>query len=661
VILRRGASLLPLLLASAPLLGGQRVPPVASYTIEASLDREHGLSGKESVTFVNRTRSRAEELRFHLYLNAFRNERSTWLKETAGRSARGPLPKAREERFGWVEANRIATADGTDLTPGMRYESPDDGNPDDRTVLVVPLASPVEPGQTARFEIDFSGKLPRVVARTGWKDDFVMGAQWFPKLGVLTDAGWNCHQFHGPTEFFSDFGDYDVTLTLPGEMKGKIGATGALVEEAEIAGGLVRARFVATDVHDFAFTACARYEVYRDVFSRKGFPNVTLLLLLQPDHRAVKERYFRAAKEGLAHYGEWFVPYPYPTLTIVDPPWGSGAGGMEYPTLFTAGARWLSPKDVLSPEGLTVHEFGHQIFYGLLASNEFEEAHLDEGFTSYATARTMHEAWGDPPLERRFFGIPFVFGSVRVPIEADGDAYRSWQLSTRSDSASQVSFRTLDSAATRANAYSKTALVLASCERTLGAEVWGRVLKTYATRFAFRHPTARDFRGVLKEVAGEQADDLLKETWDSTGTVDYAVAQAATAKALPPAGFFGDGPALKYRPAGKQGSRWESVVVVRRMGEAVWPTDVALRFEGGHEVRRTWDGRARWIRYRITGPKLLSAEVDPDRKDLLDVNVLNNGMTAEPRPRAANVWGVKLRFFAQNLLEFFCALAVVRW
>jgi hypothetical protein len=333
---------------------------------------------------------------------------------------------------------------------------------------------------------------------------------------------------------------------------------------------------------------------------------------------------------------------------------------MEYPTLFTGGAHWISPRAIPSPEGVTIHEFGHQIFYGILASNEFEEAHLDEGFDTYATGKTMHEVWGDWPLERRFFEIPFVFRSVNETFASGEDRYLDWQVSTRSDPTTQTSFRDLDGSATRVNAYSKTALVLASCERTLGWPLWSRVMKTYARRWAFRHPTTKDFRDVVKEVAGEKADDLLKETWDSTNTVDYAVTEATTGPIRTPAGLLGEGPAMKYQPEGKPGSRYESVVVVRRMGEAVWPTDVEMRFTGGHVVRRVWDGRARWIRYRVTGPKLLSAEADPDRKDLLDVNVLNNGMTADPVRRPARVWAVKLRFLAQNVLEFFASLAFVR-
>ncbi len=642
-----------LAMAPAGARAGSRVPPVASYRIEATYTPDHRLAGKEEVRFTNRTSHAFPDVRLHLYLNAFFNERSTWMRESE--SGRRRFRGRDESWFGWSVINRIALADGTDLTPAVRYVSPDDGNPDDRTVVSVPLPRPVGPGDTLVFDVDFYAKFPRSIARTGWKDDFILGAEWFPKLGVATEEGWNCHQFHAATEFFADFGDYDVTLTLPGDVRGRVGASGILKEQTELPGGLVREHFVAEDVHDFAWTASPRFDVVRDTFTQPGLPNVDLILFLQPDHRRVKERYLTAVRAALSRYGTWFVPYPYPALTIVDPPWGTAAGGMEYPTFITGGARWLAPAAAHSPEGVTVHEFGHQIFYGLLASNEFEEAHLDEGFTTYATDRVLKEAYGDPPLVERFYGIPVVFPSLRLPYPlAQNEGYLLWQLESHSDPTTFPTFRQLDALAVRVNAYNKTALVLASCERTLGEKTWGKVLKTYATRWAFRHPTTADFRAVVREIAGPSADDLLSQTWDSTGTIDYAVTRADTRRITPPAGYFGEGTG-KFSPAKKPdaSSGWESVVVVRRLGEAIWPTDVELQFEGGQKVRRAWDGKDRWIRYRATGPKLLAARVDPDGKDLLDVNPLNNGLKAEEDPAPARVFSGRIRFWAQNVLEFF--------
>ena len=136
--------------------------------------------------------------------------------------------------------------------------------------------------------------------------------------------------------------------------------------------------------------------------------DVDVTVLLQPEHRAQSERHLRAAKAALKWFGLWYGRYPYPTLTIVDPAFGAGgSGGMEYPTFITAGTsvlfnRW--PLDrMLAPEGVVVHEFGHQYWQSMVASNEFEESWLDEGFNSYSTGRVMELVYG--PWMLQAFGL----------------------------------------------------------------------------------------------------------------------------------------------------------------------------------------------------------------------------------------------------------------
>ncbi len=644
---------------AAPLAAGPRVPAVASYEITATVSAEHVLTGSETVRFTNRTRFSFRDLALHLYLNAWRNDRSTWMREQArggGRPGRG-VTSADPARYGWTEIHRVTLDDGTDLTPGLAYAAPDDGNPDDRTLATVPLPRPVAPGETLVFRVDWEAKFPRAAARTGWKDDYLLGAQWFPKLGVATDAGWNAHQFHAGTEFFADFGDYDVTLTLPAANKGHVGATGVLKEETELAGGLVRTRFVAPDVHDFAFAACPRFEVVRDAFGAKGLPNVEIVLLLQPDHRPLRDRYLAAARAGLLSFGTRFLPYPYPVLTIVDPPWGSHTEGMEYPTLFVGGGRWLAPKGAHSPESVTIHEFGHQVFQGMLASNEVEEAHLDEGFNTWATLGALKAAYGDPALVVRFYGLPVTFAGVTVPYPfGTTEPFQRWVAASRSDAQAVPSWRQLDGPAIRSNAYLRTALLLGSCERTFGEDLWAKVMKTYATRFAFRHPTTADFLGVVREVAGASAAAAVEGIVKTAGNVDDAVTSLETRPARGLTGYSGEGESRTFASGKPDGGTYESAVVVQRLGEASWPVDVTFTFAGGATLVRPFPPGERWVRFRLRGPKLLSAEVDAGRKCLLDGNRLNNGRSSEPDPRASRSLTTRLMFWAQNLLETFSLL-----
>ena len=651
------ACLLALLGAAAPArhLAQELPPPVASYQITCRLDPEKKtIEGTQVLTWKNTTSRAADTLRFHLYLNAFRNTLSTFHRETRGEHRVRQLRERRiPDSWGSIEILRMTGSDGADLLPSLRYVSPDDGNPHDRTVAEVLLPKPVQPGETIAVSMDFLSRLPRVSVRTGYKGDFFFVAQWFPKLGVFEEKGWNCHQFHAASEFFSDFGTYDVSIDVPARFKGKVGATGRLVDERETSLDRVLYRYRQEGVHDFAWTADPGYVVLEDTFREAGIGDVRLILLIQPEHRSQAARHFRAAKVALSGYGRVLGPYPYGTLTIVDPPWGAdGAGGMEYPTLITAGTSWSAPSSIQRPEGVTVHEAGHQFLYGLIASNEFEEPWLDEGFNSYLCDRVLQAAYGSNRVELSVFGLHVPLGiDIHFPLDpnrryfevADWDvlASEAWRFRDRKSYASHV--------------YSKTALTLATLERLLGRPAMDRALRLYAERWRFRHPTTKDFVTAVNDSTGQDWRWFFDRTFSSSGVVDYAVEEAVSDPAKPPRGLFeAEGKLVERPPPDAVKARgWDSVVTVVRRGDVAVPVDVVLRFAGGRTWRSHWDGEARWKRFRVAaGPRLTEAVVDPEEKILLDADRTNNGRRPVGDPRAATRWTSRTVFWIQNMIDF---------
>jgi hypothetical protein len=519
-------------------------------------------------------------------------------------------------------------------------------------VAEVLLPRSVEPAETLSVSIDFVSRLPRVSARTGYKGDFFFVAQWFPKIGVLEERGWNCHQFHATSEFFADFGDYDVSIDVPSRYRGKVGATGERVEERNAAGDRVVYRFRQQSVHDFAWTADPSYRVLRDRFREPGIADVELTLLLQPEHGRQASRHFEAVKAALAGYGRVLGPYPYRTLTLVDPPWGArGAGGMEYPTLITCGTWLAAPRSVQSPESVTIHEFGHQYFYGLLASNEFEEPFLDEGFNTYMTARVLQARYGPNRPVLSVFGYRVPLGlEMHHPV----DGNRRYFAVATEDLLAIPAWKFRNREVYGAHVYSKTALMLATLERLIGTARMDRALRLYADRWRFRHPTSADWIRSLNDSTGEDWTWFFQRVF-SSGTVDYGIEEATTAPSQAPRGRFDEEkpPQNLARPAG-----YDSLVTVRRLGEVALPVEILLRFEGNRTWRGAWDGEARWKRLRIErGPRLIEATVDPDAKLLLDTDRTNNGLRPEADTRAASRWTARAVFWVQNLLDF----ATVAW
>ncbi len=205
---------------------------VVAYRIDAHLDvAKKAIDATEVLTYKNLTGQPLGEFPFHLYLNAFQ-PKASFMRESHRDSPMYPWDYKTQ---GSIEIKKFEVAGMGDLTKELKFIQPDDNNPDDRTVVEVKLPKPVPPGAEVQFTITFHDKLPEVLARTGYKDDFFMGAQWFPKVGVFWHGAWNCHQFHRNTEFFADFGTFDVRLTLP--QKYVVGSGGDLVSEVKNSDG----------------------------------------------------------------------------------------------------------------------------------------------------------------------------------------------------------------------------------------------------------------------------------------------------------------------------------------------------------------------------------------------------------------------------------------
>jgi Peptidase family M1 domain len=610
-------------------------PRNAGYVIDARLDPPtKTIEGVEVITWRNITSASTSELQFHLYWNAWRDSRSTWLREAA--LAGRPYTNVRAEDWGRIDVTSIALVAGsddrraiTDLTRLKHFIAPDDANPDDETVLAVPLPQPVEPGGSISVEVKWNARVPRTFARTGRIGDFYFIAQWFPKLGVLQDTGWNCHQFHSSTEFFSDYGVYDVRLTVP--QTWTVGATG-VERERTASGDSAVHRFYQEDVHDFVWTTSPDYLERTAHFEHPSLPPVAIRLLLQPEHVAQADRHFDATRAALRYYGEWFGAYPYGHITVIDPAYQSGAGGMEYPTLFTAGTRWLVRPHVNTPEGVTVHEAGHQFWYGIVGNNEFEDAWMDEGFNTFAEARTIATAFHPEYYSKRYFGgfIPWSFPDIQLTRETDDNRLATYRLVAKQDAQSTPSYEYFPTSGGGIT-YSKTALWLNTMERWLGWPMLQKIMSTHFDRWKFRHPKPSDFFDVVRDVAGRDLGWYFEQVYRSSNVFDYGIAELTSTG---------------------EGSQYRTNVVVRRYGEAIFPIDVDVKFSDGSIVREHWNGRDRWKLYTyVRSQRATSAVVDPDRVLLLDVNVTNNSRTLTPAgDRAATKWAAKWMVWVQDQL-----------
>jgi hypothetical protein len=373
-------------------------------------------------------------------------------------------------------------------------------------------------------------------------------------------------------------------------------------------------------------------------------------LLLQPEHAGQQDRHFRATRAALKYYGTWFGHYPYGHVTIVDPAWQSGSGGMEYPTLFTAGSRWLAPSRVTQPESVTIHECGHQFWYGIVGNNEFEHAWLDEGLNTFSTSRALFEAYPLNFHSQRYFGgfVPWVFRDLPLTRETSRlDSYRS---TAESDVPATPTYQYWPATASGIS-YAKTALWLHTLEKYLGWPTLQRALSTFFERWKFRHPKPADFFAVVNEVSGRDLTWFFDEVHGSSNVFDYGIEQFQSVPAGASGGAAGEDGG-RTAGAGEPGREFETTVVVRRYGEAVFPVEVAVEFADGETARETWDGRARWRLYSYRrAARAASVEVDPGRVLLLDIDRTNNARTLEPEAgKASTKWMLSWMGWLEDLM-----------
>jgi aminopeptidase N len=367
---------------------------------------------------------------------------------------------------------------------------------------------------------------------------------------------------------------------------------------------------VQDDVHDFAFAAWSQFE---ELLATTP-DGVRIRVLYPPGYRHTAELERDLSAWGLAFFGKAFGRYPYGTLTIVHPPAGAEeAGGMEYPTLITTGGSGvLMDVGARFVETVTIHELGHQWFYGLLATDEHNHPFLDEGVNSFAEEQAMTALYG--------FGSALSVADLSVglaPLARLGsvDAAKNGAVDRPT-----TGFATGGDYA--ALVYYRTATVLDTLARVYGEDRMMLALGRYARRYRFEHPGPKELFDAVGEVLGTDAEDQLYKAIEQAGTVDYSVGDLWSAPEA--GGYHGE-------------------VLVRRSGTLKFPVDVDLVAKDGSVEHRVWDAQAAFARLPYHGRSpLVAAIIDPDHRVLLDDDFRNNARRTSP----SRVSGALLERFA---------------
>ena len=564
------------------------------YSIQASLDEPSGvLSGRARLVYRNNSPNTLFELFFHQYLNAFRPG-SQWSadekREGIDRFAALPDPYHAFERFGEVRIGGMIVA-------------PEYINSPDSTVARFPLPRRLERGDSVIVELARTARpsvIPRRQGRQGRRFDF---APWYPKVAVYDSRGWQHHPLRLAGELYGEFGTYDVTLDLPDDQV--VAATGLPVEgdpgwERANAGttppnlqrdwytsvrrtsdvarrtvpGRKLVRFYAEDIHHFAFSLNPEYR-----YEEGRFGDVVLRTFYLPEDSAswgggrVLERTHRA----MAWLDTIFGAYPWPQAVVVH---RIEDGGTEFPMMVMNGG---------PQESLIFHEIGHLYAYGILANNEWREAWLDEGLT------TFQSAWN---FQRRGMGTPSI-QTQQLVLKLDLDGW-SEPIAQPAENFSEYGIY-------QRMVYTKAQLVFEMLRYQVGEQAFRRGLRLYYDRWKLKHVDERAFRAAMEEASGQNLQGFFDQWLRETRLVDYAIGDVDNRELT-------------------NGS-WQTRVTAERRGAGQMPVEAGV--PAGDSV---YTGRARMLDRRGTSVETAEvatptkpgrSELDPERQTL-DWNYLNN-------------------------------------
>ncbi|UCC79824.1 MAG: M1 family metallopeptidase [Candidatus Zixiibacteriota bacterium] len=555
-----------------------RVP--AAYEIKAYLnDSTHTITGTMKVSFVNPTSRNLDTVAFHLYPNAFKDTSSVYCRED------GRVRAA-------VERGNIAKVEISNIMIGGR-KIEESGYGIDGTRLYINLDQSLLPESKIDVAMEFEILIPRMLGHFGYDSDGdYLIAHCLPILcGYQKDRliDW---EYHANSEFFSNFSFYDVTIELPEDFKAV--STGVLSKVSETDSTAVwNAR--ADTVIDFAMVCGADMLEYESEFG-----GVTLKYLIKEKHRDFYPAIDSVVKNSLQFCGDYLYPYPYNTFSFADA--GFTNAGLELPGLIVAG--FFGSDKAFSANLLKktiAHETAHQWFYATIATNEFEEPWLDEGFASIIEFKISREYGFDKfPLlfsnylnsdrsMRRLFALA---EEAKYPI-----SLKSWDYPNRQSYIAAI--------------YGRAWMILLALENAIGDSTFAEALKIFAGDYRFRHPDQEDFVKSLSNSSSYDLAEFVEMFIDGTSRVDYAVESMEFEK---------------NETAGDSGgSEYIVYVDVVRKYDGILPQVIVLGLEDGTELYENWDGKDRYKRITFKANSVpLYASLDRKISYAIDENRNSN-------------------------------------
>jgi len=477
-------------------------------------DKEHTLDGFEKIEYVNNSPDTLKFIWFHLWPNAYKNDKTAFSDQSLENGSTEFYFSNKEDR-GYINKLDFKVNNQTATT---------EDHPQHIDIIKLILPSPLPPGQKIIITTPFHVKLPYNFSRGGHDGQNYYIAHWYPKPAVYDKKGWHPIAMLEQGEFYSEFGNYDVTITLPENYA--VAATGELQNEEEkkwlknrlsfewqpktekikekgvtktfihkfpeSSSKIKSLNYKQSNVHDFAWFADKRFVVESDTVQLDNGKIVECYSFYFPkqQHWQNSLSYIKTAVRSKSHLSG---QYPYRTMTVVQTTENS-TGGTEFPTITALNA----PNENLLAYIIN-HEVGHNWFYGILASNERDFPWMDEGINSYYDSRHLAENpdAGLTQANKKYY---------KITIENIEDLLLETKIATRKDQPIGLASENYANFNYDLSVYRKAAIWLKLIEKKLSKETFDKAMQEYFRQWQFKHPHPEDLKKVLETVSGQNLD-----------------------------------------------------------------------------------------------------------------------------------------------------------
>jgi hypothetical protein len=477
-----------------------------NYTIDVSLnDKLHTLDGFETIEYSNNSPDTLHFLWVHVWMNAFKNEKTAFCEQQL-QNGSTKFYFSKDDEKGYINRLNFQEAKNTLVT---------EDHPNYIDIVKIYLDNPLPPNASTIITTPFHVKLPYNFSRGGHVEQSYQIAQWFPKVAVYDATGWHEMPYLDQGEFYSNFGNYKVNITVPSNYV--VAATGELQNEEEKQWLLRRNEFILpplektkikssntkknytpriatsnttktlnyiqNNVVDFAWFADKEFIVNNTEVELSNGKKVWCQSFYREKNKAIWKDATKFIKDALQFRSKKIGNYPFATASVVDVPMGF-SGGMEYPTITSIAGKY----NYNSLDMVIEHELGHNWFQGILATNEREHPWMDEGMNSYYDKLYEQSKYPVNNHGGNYFSANLE--NVIKPLKIITAFKKDQPINTNSLNFTSYNYNFI--------AYEKMTEWLTAVQYSIGEKKLDSAMQEYYTQWQFKHPTPKDFDSILK-------------------------------------------------------------------------------------------------------------------------------------------------------------------